>query len=400
MYKNQMLSGILFALLSLSSVAYAEQIPDYFNPYAPISTDKQVYTWTDKVRITIIAPSWNENRYGIDSIGAQEGHFIKISTKGHNLEPYRLVETEPSSGIFVGEVVLTGFSHDANGDGEVDTNPRTSGTGPTNGLLEADRNDGLTISFEFADGVVLTQTAQIRWNQGEINFDKSSYLLDEGAKIQIIDPDMNINPEATDTISVKTSSDSDSAGITVKATETEENSGVFEAMISFTVSDVSSGNRLHAIPDDFIYAKYEDSTLPSPYSINDELNIEAKSVLLSQTDVLEKVAHTNPVIADRSGMPIQEPTAGQQLQIVSEIQNNQSYEQPFVYLVQIKDSTDTVVLLSWFKGSLTINQKMSVSQSWIPVESGIYNVETFVWKSISNPLPLAPSLVYIYEIKP
>ena len=41
--------------------AYAEQIPDYNNPYAPIYTDKEVYTWTDKMKITIVAPSWNEN---------------------------------------------------------------------------------------------------------------------------------------------------------------------------------------------------------------------------------------------------------------------------------------------------------------------------------------------------
>ena len=36
---------------------YAEQIPDYDKPYAPIFTDKPVYSWTDKVKITILAPS-------------------------------------------------------------------------------------------------------------------------------------------------------------------------------------------------------------------------------------------------------------------------------------------------------------------------------------------------------
>ena len=83
--------GIIFTFLLLPSIVYAEQIPDYFNPYAPISTDKQVYSWTDKVHITIDAPSWNENIHGIDSIGDIEGYFIKISTTSHDLEPYRLV---------------------------------------------------------------------------------------------------------------------------------------------------------------------------------------------------------------------------------------------------------------------------------------------------------------------
>ena len=68
-----------------------------------------MYTWTDKIRITIVAPSWNADRYGIDSIGTQEGHLIKISTSNKELEPYKLTETEPSSGTFTGEVILTGF---------------------------------------------------------------------------------------------------------------------------------------------------------------------------------------------------------------------------------------------------------------------------------------------------
>ena len=401
MYKAvQMLLEIFFAFLLLPSVVYAEKPPDYFNPYAPISTDKQVYSWTDKVHITIAAPSWNENVYGIDSIGDVKGHFIKISTTSHELEPYRLVETAPNSGIFVGEIILTGFSHDTNGDGQTDTHPRTTGTGPTSGFLETDRGDGLTISFEFADGVVLTQSARISWNQADIKFDKPSYLPDEIVKVQIIDLDMNLNPEAADTISVEVSSDSDSAGITADAIETEESSGVFEATISLTQTDVSSGNRLYAIPDDMIYAKYEDNTLPLPYSINDSVDVVANSVLTSQAHTLEKVTFGNTILADNLGMPVQDLKVGQQLQVVSEIQNKQNYEQPFVYLVQVKDSTGTVVWLSWFKGSLAINQKLDVSQSWLPFETGTYTVETFVWKSIENPSPLASSLVSVYKIKP
>jgi len=167
-----------------------------------------------------------------------------------------------------------------------------------------------------------------------------------------------------------------------------------------TQTGVSGGNRLHAIPDDMIYAKYEDNTLPSPYSINDSIDVVANSVLTSQTHTLEKVAFGNTILADNLGMTVQDPKVGQQLQIVSEIQNKQSYEQPFVFLVQVKDSAGTVVWLSWFKGSLAINQKLGVSQSWLPFEADTYTVETFVWKSLENSSPLAPSLASVYEIKP
>ncbi|HXV38776.1 MAG TPA: hypothetical protein VD699_04315 [Nitrosopumilaceae archaeon] len=389
-------SLLLFTLLFTS--ASAEPTPDYYNPYAPIATDKQVYSWTDKVEITIVAPSWNENKYGIDSIGDKQGYFIKVSTHGHDLEPYRLVETSPSSGVFTGEIILTGFLHDANGDGEIDTQPRTLGTGPTSGFLEADRDDGITISFEFADGVVLTHSAQIRWNEGRISLDKPSYLPHETANIQVIDPDMNLNPEASDTIPVEISSDSDVAGITVDAVETSENSGIFVANVSFTPYDRSSGNRLHAILDDRLYAKYVDHTLPSPFNINDDLDIITESVLSSNTSSADKVTLENVILTDSLGMTIQNPMLGQQLQVVAEIENKQDYDQPFVYLVQVKDSAGTVMSLSWFKGSITINQKLAVSQSWSPTESGTYTIETFVWKSLDNPVPLVESSKVVYKV--
>jgi len=370
--------------------AYAEEPPDYFNPYAPIFTDKEVYSWTDKVHITVVAPSWNANKYGIDSIGTQGGHFIKISTASHSLEPYKLTETEPNSGVFVGEVTLTGFLHDVDDDGNPDTNPRTVGTGPTNGFLEVERDGGLTISFEFADGVVLTHSVMISWNIGEIIFAEPIYLVGETAKIRVIDPDMNLNPETVDRIEVEVSSDSDVAGILVDAIETEDDSGLFEALISFTQNSVSSGNRLFAIPGDSIYAKYEDNTLPSPHSIQDDLDIQIESKLESEVPPIERISVEDVFLADSFGVPI-EPTTNEQIQIVSMISNNQNYDQIFVFIIQVKDQDGTVVSLSWIQGELTSNQSLELSQSWIPTELGNYTIESFVWNSLKDQIPLSPN---------
>ncbi|MBM3895970.1 MAG: hypothetical protein FJ359_06010, partial [Thaumarchaeota archaeon] len=233
---------IPFLLFLLFFPAFAqEQPPDYDNPYAPIIFDKEVYTWTDKVRITIIAPSWNENTNGIDTIGNHEGRHIKISTGERSIEPYALAETEPDSGIFRGEITLTGFLHDANGDSKKDTNPRTSGSGPSNGFLEVERDDKITLSFEFADGVVLTKSASISWNQGKIEFDTVHYFIDSTATVQVTDPDMNLNPETVDTISVEITSKSDSAGIQVNAIETSDTSGIFKGTFLFSSTQESSG---------------------------------------------------------------------------------------------------------------------------------------------------------------
>ena len=53
-----MLKQILLVLflVPIAQFAFAEEIPDYDKPYAPIFFNKPVYSWTEKVEITIIAP--------------------------------------------------------------------------------------------------------------------------------------------------------------------------------------------------------------------------------------------------------------------------------------------------------------------------------------------------------
>lgn len=382
------LASIVFLVIA----AYA-QIPDYNNPYAPIYTDKEVYSWTDKIRITIVAPSWNENRYGIDSIGDDSSHAVKISTSSKSLEPYRLTETAPNSGIFTGEVVLTGFSHDVDGDGKSDTQPRTMGNGPTDGLLETKRDDGITISFEFADGVVLTQSAQVSWNVADIEFSSQTYLTSDTVTIRVKDADMNLNPEALDQLNIDVSSDSDAAGLSVSATETAEESGIFEVVLYLTQTSKSSGNRLLAVPGDTITARYQDRTLPSPYGIADELDIVASSTVESSIPETQRMEITEIYTADSMGRPIVELRTDQRVQIVSNIHNNESYPHEFTCIIQISDSEGHIVSISWVGGQLPINQNFEVSQSWTPHKSGDYKIEAFVWKSITDARALSPTLI-------
>ncbi len=389
----------LILTLGIGFIAFAETIPDYGNPYAPIFTDKDVYTWTDKIRITIVAPSWNADKHGIDSIGIQEGHLIKISTSDNELEPYKLTETDPSSGTFTGEVILTGFLHDVNGDGIPDTNPRTMGNGPTSGFLETERDGGITISFEFADRVVLTQSVLVSWNIGDIRFMKDEYAIGDTAVIRVVDLDMNLNPEAIDQFEVEVSSDSDVAGILVNVIETTEESGMFVASISFTQSQASSGNRLFVNPGDSLYTKYDDYTLPSPYSISDNLKISSQAEFVSNITPTERITIKNNLITDSTGTEILSPKTSDQVQVVGAVKNNQDYEQGFVFIIQIKENDGAVVSLSWIQGKLSPNQELEAAQSWNPTKSGNYTIETFVWSSLSDPVPLSQTLKQVYFIE-
>ena len=49
-----------------------------------------------------------------------------------------------------------------------------SGSGPTDGGIKAEDDDGLSISYEFNDGEVVVGSALVRWNVGEAQWLESS----------------------------------------------------------------------------------------------------------------------------------------------------------------------------------------------------------------------------------
>ena len=87
---------------------------------ATIELDQKVYTWTDKVYITIVAPDHNFDSGLVDEIGNTANDPIKVSTRGNQLDNYKLVESGADTGIFIGEVTLKGFAFDADGEGTND----------------------------------------------------------------------------------------------------------------------------------------------------------------------------------------------------------------------------------------------------------------------------------------
>jgi hypothetical protein len=364
---------------------------------ATIELDQKVYTWTDKVYITIVAPDHNFDSNLVDEVGDTSLDPIKISTRGHKLNDYKLVETGTDTGIFTGEVILTGFVHDADGNTSTgasttgsDTNPRTTGSGPTGGFLEADDDDGITVSFEFSEDETVVGSALIRWNIGEVQWLEASYPASGTGVVRVIDPDMNLDPEAVDNFDVDVWSDSDAGGIDLTVTETNEATGIFEGTVFFTVTDESSGHRLRVAEGDTVTAEYEDNTLPDPYTTADELDITATSLIGTIVPPLERAPAANLRTVDAFGNSLDSVKVDQQVQITADLANGQDREQAFAYLVQIQDGNGVTVSLAWITGSLSAGQSFSPALSWIPTAPGTYTATAFVWESVDNPTALSP----------
>jgi hypothetical protein len=368
---------------------------------ATVELDQKVYTWTDRVYITVVAPDHNFDPNLIDTIGSTDLNKVTVSTRGNSINLYKLVESGVDTGIFTGYVILTGSTtlKDAGGVDGAGTNPPgtnggafPSGNGPTDGFLPSEDNDGVSVSFEFTRDQTVTGSALIRWNIGEIKWLEASYPANGQGVLQIVDPDMNLNPKAIDKFDTNTWSDSDSGGIKLTMTETGEATGIFQGTVYFTTNFQSSGNRLHVAEGDTVTGEYKDRTLPAPYTPADQLRLTSTTFIGTVVPPLERAPASNPRIVDSFGNALTSVKVNQQIQVTADLTNGQDRDQPFAYLVQIQDGNGVTVSLSWITGTLTGGQSLNPAQSWTPTASGTYIAQIFVWQSIDNPNALSPPL--------
>ncbi len=281
----------MFLISPFQKAAPKELSPDSGN--VTIRFDQNHYTWTDRVGISISAPEYNNNPESVQYIGGNyvDSGQVSIYTGAASIDRYVLKETGKDTGIFAGHVTLTGFLHDADGDKRTgdesgfDTDPRTGGTGPANGLLATSViPDTVTVAFGSSlNHTIMTESAPIRWNAGTIHWlDDFGIIVNNRdfngltvANTRVIDPDMNLNPELPDSFEIVRWSNTDRGGHDIKVTETGNSTGIFEGRGWFTQT-VESDHRLMYYPNDVIHAKYTDNTIPDDMC-------EIKHVLTSLT---------------------------------------------------------------------------------------------------------------------
>ncbi len=361
---------LLLSLFTLNNVVSA----------ATLAFDKSDYTPFDRVTVTLTDSSHNKKSEFVDNVQITVGG-ISSSQK------LMLFETGANTGVFKADIRLSPDLSKFAGD------------------MQVRRDDSITASYRVDADNVVTETASITYHEGVAAFDKNSYSITDEAKITVRDRDASRNPDGPDTLLVKIKSDTDPAGLTINMREVDSNSGTFEERLFFTIDDISSGNRLKVSEGDTISVRYTDNTLPDPAKLSgdgvftlDVRDVIATSVFGKQVPPLERAQASQPVLVDANGVSISQVFTGQQVIIQSEVLNSQSKKQPFVYIVQVKDSNDLTVSLSWIAAELPANDSLKVTQSWLPLTSGSYRVEIFVWESIDKPNALSPSRLMTVQV--
>jgi|GEM_PF-3405566 len=107
---------------------------------------------------------------------------------------------------------------------------------------------------------------------------------------------------------------------------------------------------------------------------------------------MDRAYYTEPVLKDQSGRELFRGGVGEVILIESVLTSGENHNQSFAYIVQIKDSKEITVQLSWMNGVLHPKQELKAGQSWMPPDQGDYSITIFVWESVYNANPLGPAM--------
>jgi len=101
-----------------------------------------------------------------------------------------------------------------------------------------------------------------------------------------------------------------------------------------------------------------------------------------------KISFTNPRSVDAFGNVLTNHQVSQQIQISTDISNNNNFSQDFAIQYIVKETGD----VSLITGSLSSGQSFSPTLSWIPTYSGTFTVDISLFENIENKNKLSESL--------
>ena len=91
---------------------------------------------------------------------------------------------------------------------------------------------------------------------------------------------------------------------------------------------------------------------------------------------------------DDSGNKVDKISIDQTIDITTTISNDSEYEQEFVFIVQIKDSSGVIVSLNHIQGTISKDTSLDASIPWASQNLGIFTYEVFVWDNLDDPSAL------------
>ncbi|MFQ5940407.1 MAG: hypothetical protein ACE5KA_01745 [Nitrososphaerales archaeon] len=330
--------------------------------------DRTEYSPYDQMEVKLIAQTFNFDRTKVDTLNAQSGTRVAVTTTSGQTYYPTMFETGISTGVFIGKVQLTPNEIEKNGD-----------------LIVID-GDIVRATVLILPGFKVSDLAMISSVLGSIVFDRQEYSAGDAVKVIVADRDENRDLDVIDSIHVRIWSNSDIEGIDLELQETGKSSGLFEA--SLALSQERSGDKsLFVSPSDVIVVVYKDVTIPSVSK-----NIVTKDLFATASigSITRGIMISRPLLVDQNDNDISSVEERTQTIIQTSITNVQADEEAFVYVVHIIDDDGFTSKISFATGTLEPYQSISIGRQWTPDKEGAYTIRVFAWNSLTDPSVFSP----------
>ena len=362
-----------------------------------LSLDKDRYSWRDMVGITVAAPEVDlpsGGGGGGEIGGTGTDYAVSLRTGEGTLDEYRLIESRPGSGIFVGHVRLTGFADASTAAKGLDTpgSGATSGNGPFDGELACGSDDVITLAVASPSGIV-EKSAKISWTLGTIKWLEESYESPGRGMVRLYDADIGGDPRVPGTASIKVKSGADREGIEVTLLETGAGTGIYEGAVYFDPDEPSSGRVLRTAAEDVVVAHYADTAPPPGHDSGSTLPVTAAVGVAQPTEIPRGVTASNPRIVDADGNTASQAGVGEDLRVCVDFVNKASAPKRIVMGVTINggEGADARQLDRQHK-VIGPGKSLTLSAPWKPAAADGSSLEILVGASgrrMPQPSPLA-----------
>lgn len=386
-------------------VHYNDAVASDGTPNVDRELDLKVGTSTGTITITpsIVGPGTkvgiyvhdndlNVNPQGVDITDPNQ-EYLRITSDATNAQVLangiQGEETGANTGIFYTKLTLSPA-----------TGTATSGVfgGAPSKEITGTALPGDTISLRYTDQkdasgnkVTVATTFKVQSFDPVFTTDKQSVAAGDSFTLTISDPDANVDGDAVDSIPIRAYSTSDAVGITLSALETGPNTGNFTVNIP-TTTGVSAGS-VSVKTGDTLTVKYNDK-YPADFATRVKQVADPSKDFFFNTVIgaagnnggsANSTSVTAPATQSISGQTVNQITAGQQVVLATTVQNNNNNAQPFAAIIEVRDSNDVTVSLTFQIGTLNAGGSLNVGSSWTPDTSGTYTVRTFIVTNIATP---------------
>lgn len=106
----------------------------------------------------------------------------------------------------------------------------------------------------------------------------------------------------------------------------------------------------------------------------------------------DRVTVTFATVQNAFDKSLEDHSVNDNLQIKTNLKNNQNQEQSFAYVVIIKDERGTGVFMESAVGTLPAKATITTFVTWKPTQSGSYTIERTIWESVDNPILISSSI--------